>query len=383
MTTTGGVTPSAMGATAAPVDGPLLAVDDLRVWFPISRRDHLPAPYRGRPRGRRHQLLDCRKARRSGSSANSGCGKSTTGRAIIRLHRADDRARSCSTEPTSPSSREPPCGSMRRRMQMIFQDPYASLNPRMTVDGIIGEPLEIHRRRLEGRSAASASASCSRRSGSTRTTASRYPHEFSGGQRQRIGVARALALNPDLIVADEPISALDVSIQAQIINLLERLQAEFGLTYLFIAHDLSVVRHISDRTAVMYLGRVVELAALARAQRPAAPSVHGGAAVRRADPGSGHRVAPTPDHPQGRRPVAGQPAVGLPVPHPVLAAREARQPGTLRDRGPCRCGVLDTRPRSRLPLRGDGRRLHRAGAGHGTAPAERRGRAGPRPCPRP
>ncbi len=148
---------------------------------------------------------------------------------------------------------------MRRRMQMIFQDPYSSLNPRMNVAGIVGEPLDIHEvgtktERHERVRDLLATV------GLNPDFGERYPHEFSGGQRQRIGVARALALNPDLIVADEPISALDVSIQAQIINLLEKLQGQFGLTYLFIAHDLSVVRHISDRIAVMYLGRIVELA---------------------------------------------------------------------------------------------------------------------------
>jgi oligopeptide transport system ATP-binding protein len=149
---------------------------------------------------------------------------------------------------------------MRRRMQMIFQDPYASLNPRMTVGSIIGEPLEVHgigsgrkdrQERVQG---------LLKTVGLNPYFVNRYPHEFSGGQRQRIGIARALAVNPAFIVCDEPISALDVSIQAQIINLLEDLQDELGLTYLFIAHDLSVVRHISDRIAVMYLGKIVELA---------------------------------------------------------------------------------------------------------------------------
>jgi oligopeptide transport system ATP-binding protein len=143
-------------------------------------------------------------------------------------------------------------------MQMIFQDPYASLNPRMTVGGIVGEPLEVHNI-AKGREKRERVQELLRVVGLNPYFVNRYPHEFSGGQRQRIGVARSLALNPELIVCDEPISALDVSIQAQIVNMLEELQQEFGLTYLFIAHDLSMVRHISDRIAVMYLGKIMEV----------------------------------------------------------------------------------------------------------------------------
>ena len=192
-----------------------------------------------------------------GLVGESGCGKSTTGRAILQLYRPTAGEVYFEDQDLTALKGEP-LRRMRRRMQMIFQDPYASLNPRMTVGDIIGEPLVVH----------NISKSKERRErvqellrvvGLNPYFVNRYPHEFSGGQRQRIGVARALAVNPDFIICDEPISALDVSIQAQIINLLEDLQSEFNLTYLFIAHDLSVVRHISDRIAVMYLGKIVEL----------------------------------------------------------------------------------------------------------------------------
>ena len=193
-----------------------------------------------------------------GLVGESGCGKSTLGRTVIRLY--DPTAGTIEfdgkdiTKLGGGSLR-----SFRKRMQMIFQDPYASLNPRMTVGDIVGEALVIHKI-AKGNDAEDRVIDLLRRVGLREDAANRYPHEFSGGQRQRIGIARALAVQPQFIVADEPVSALDVSIQAQIVNLMQDLQEELGLTYLFIAHDLKVVEHISDRVAVMYLGKIAELA---------------------------------------------------------------------------------------------------------------------------
>ncbi len=203
--------------------------------------------------------FDVRKGETLGLVGESGCGKSTTGRAILQLYKPTAGSINFGgtelTELGGGSMRK-----MRRKMQMIFQDPYASLNPRMSVGAIIGEPLTIHGLSKGGRARKERIQDLMRVVGLNPYYANRYPHEFSGGQRQRIGIARALAVEPDFIVADEPVSALDVSIQAQIINLMEDLQQQFGLTYLFIAHDLSVVRHISDRVGVMYLGKMMELA---------------------------------------------------------------------------------------------------------------------------
>jgi len=199
-----------------------------------------------------------RRGETLGLVGESGCGKSTTGRAILQLYRPTaGHVYYEDTDLTTLTGEG--LRKQRRKMQMIFQDPYASLNPRMTVGTIIGEPLQVHGM-ANGKERQERVQELLRVVGLNAYYINRYPHEFSGGQRQRIGIARALAVNPDFIVADEPISALDVSIRAQVINLMEDLQAEFGLTYLFIAHDLSVVRHIADRVAVMYLGKMVELA---------------------------------------------------------------------------------------------------------------------------
>jgi len=193
-----------------------------------------------------------------GLVGESGCGKSTTGRTILQLYRATSGQVRFEGEDIT-QARGEKLRRMRRQMQMIFQDPYASLNPRMSVGRIVGEPLVVHnigtKKERDERV-----AELLELVGLNPYFVRRYPHEFSGGQRQRIGLARALALNPRFIVADEPISALDVSIQAQVVNLLEDLQHTLGLTYLFIAHDLSMVRHLCDRVAVMYLGKLVELA---------------------------------------------------------------------------------------------------------------------------
>jgi oligopeptide transport system ATP-binding protein len=236
----------------------LLEVNELKMHFPITRGIIFQRQV-GAIKAVDGINFNLYKGETLGLVGESGCGKSTTGRAILQLYRPTSGNVVFEGKDLTKTAGEE-LRKTRRRMQMIFQDPYASLNPRMTVGSIVGEPLEVHNIGSSKKERQERVQELLKTVGLNPYFVNRYPHEFSGGQRQRIGIARALAVNPAFIVCDEPISALDVSIQAQVINLLEDLQDELGLTYLFIAHDLSVVRHISDRIAVMYLGKIVELA---------------------------------------------------------------------------------------------------------------------------
>ena len=246
------------GARGAGASGrPLLEVRGLEVHFPITRGIVLERRV-GAVRAVDGVDLEIRRGETLGLVGESGCGKTTVGRAVTRLVDPTGGTITFDGQDVTRLGGER-LRALRRRMQMIFQDPFSSLDPRQSVSSIVGEPLRAHGL-AAGRRVDERVRQLLEVVGLPAGSGHRYPHEFSGGQRQRIGIARALAVDPDLVVADEPVSALDVSIQAQVVNLLEELQGRLGLTYLFIAHDLAVVRHISDRVAVMYVGRIMEVA---------------------------------------------------------------------------------------------------------------------------
>ena len=243
--------------TASPPDS-VLRVEDLKVHFPITS-GVIVRKQVGTVKAVDGVSFAVARGETLGLVGESGCGKSTTGLAVLRM--LDITSGKVEFEGEDISSYERArMRPIRRKMQMVYQDPYGSLNPRMKVADIVGEPLVVHGMADDQDKYRARVAELLKMVGLLPDMAERYPHEFSGGQRQRIGIARALALNPTLLICDEPVSALDVSIQAQVVNLFMELQERLGLTYIFIAHDLSVVRHISDRIAVMYLGRVVEIA---------------------------------------------------------------------------------------------------------------------------
>ena len=326
--------PAAQGGTAGLP--PLLEVDRLQVFFPVGQ-----GPLR-RAREFVRAVDDVSFAVRAGETlgvvGESGCGKTTLGRAVVNLLRptaGEVRFQGEALAGGSPRRLR----EVRRKLQMVFQDPYSSLNPRMRVEDIVAEGIDIHRLAVDGAERARRVESLLRDVGLEPAHAHRYPHEFSGGQRQRISIARALAVQPELLVCDEPVSALDVSVQAQVINLLQELQAEHGMAYLFIAHDLAVVEHISHRILVMYLGKIVETG-------PAAA------------------VCGQPKHPYTQALISAVPSVG-PAPRRQRIVLKGDVPSPLRPPSGCpfhpRCPLAEPRCRSEVPA------LRPLGNGHAAA----------------
>ena len=312
-----------------------------------------------------------------GLVGESGCGKTTVARTLLRLEEPTVGAAFFEGRNIFELSRRE-MREVRRHIQVIFQDPYSSLNPRMTVGDIVSEPWEIHSGVVPKEQRRRRAGELLELVGLNPDHVNRYPHQFSGGQRQRIGVARALALEPSVIICDEPVSALDVSVQAQVVNLLADLQAELGLSYLFIAHDLSVVRHISDRVAVMYLGKIVEIGDESEIyDHPTHPYTQ---ALLSAVPGSRSDRAPPADPPRRGRAQPGQSPVGLPLPDEVLEGsgdvRRRRAAPRHPDRPPFGLPLRFRRPR--LPGRGRRsgpvrvRMWRENGSRHGRTPPSRK-----------
>ncbi len=309
---------------------PLLEVRDLKVHFPV--KHGMFGAAREWVKAVDGVSFDLAAGETLGLVGESGCGKTTLGRALARLVRATAGSIRLDGEDMAQWTGAQ-LRARRRKWQMIFQDPYNSLDPRMTVGHIIGEALEIHGLAPDARERQAKVRQLLESVGLDGAHAAFYPHEFSGGQRQRIGIARALAVDPKLIICDEPVSALDVSVQAQIINLLQDLQQERGVAYLFVAHDLAVVERISRRVMVMYLGKVVELGPIRRGGAHAAPSLHAGANFGRA--GNRCRIATSPHRFVRRIAFAHRSALGLSVSSALSGGRGSVQSRSARPAGDC------------------------------------------------